>query len=400
MAETKELTNFHYISLTDKGCVRTNNEDYLGYFDTLNGHVFVVCDGVGGLPCGEKASQTVVNSVKFFFSNFYYKDPVQALSDALDYAQDRLADEVRNDRSCQGMATTVVLALVRYNTVYYAHMGDSRLYFLHNKELIRLTRDDSYVWSLVEEGKLSPKDAESHPRKNELTKALGLFPPCTPNICSKPIRPDEKDLILLCTDGLYNMISEKEIQSILSRRGHIEEKGMDMLKTAIKRGATDNISLQIIKFYNVDSRTTISTTQAPVAKTSQRKKLVIALEILLAVLFVVGIAVMRFGNRTQPTTERPTRPPQNYSINIKTDTTCNIDSVSLLYGVKIEDIVIFSKGGNYIMNIPVKKILKTRYYDNLATFERLYNTSRKRIMIVNNLTSPHISPGTTITIPF
>ena len=71
MAETKELTNFHYISLTDKGCVRTNNEDYLGYFDTLNGHVFVVCDGVGGLPCGEKASQTVVNSVKFFFSNFY-----------------------------------------------------------------------------------------------------------------------------------------------------------------------------------------------------------------------------------------------------------------------------------------------------------------------------------------
>ncbi len=398
MAETKELTNFHYISLTDKGCVRTNNEDYLGYFDTLNGHVFVVCDGIGGLPCGEKASQTVVNSVKFFFSNFYYKDPFQAISDALNYANDRIDEETANDFSCHGMGTTVVLALVRYNKVYYAHLGDSRIYFLHEGKLIRLTRDDSYVEHLVEEGKLSADEISNHPRKNELTAAMGLYG--SPHICTAPVTPSEKDLILLCTDGLYNMLSEKEIHSVLCRRGHIEDKGMDMLKTAIKRGATDNISLQIIKFYNVDSRTTISTTQAPVAKTSQRKKLVIALEILLAVLFVVGIAVMRFGNRTQPTTERPTRPPQNYSINIKTDTTCNIDSVSLLYGVKIEDIVIFSKGGNYIMNIPVKKILKTRYYDNLATFERLYGTSRKRIMIVNNLTSPHISPGTTITIPF
>ena len=112
MSETKELTNFHYINLTDKGCVRTNNEDYLGYFDTLNGHVFVVCDGIGGLPCGEKASQTVVNSVKFFFSNYYYKDPFQALSDALSYANTRIEEEARNDFACEGMGTTVVLHLI------------------------------------------------------------------------------------------------------------------------------------------------------------------------------------------------------------------------------------------------------------------------------------------------
>ena len=163
---------------------------------------------------------------------------------------------------------------------------------------------------------------------------------------------------------------------------------------------TDNISLQIIKFYNVDSKNTATTKVAPVEKAPQRKKLVIALEILLAVLFVVGIAVMRFGSRTQTVSERSSRPPQNYSINIKTDTTCNIDSVSALYGVKIEDIVIFSKGGNFIMNVPVKKILKSRYYDNVSTFEMLYGANRKRIMTINNLTSPHISPGTTITIPF
>ena len=398
MAETKELTNFHYISLTDKGCVRTNNEDYLGYFDTLNGHVFVVCDGVGGLPCGEKASQTVVNSVKFFFSNFYYKDPFQAISDALNYANNRIDEETTNDYSCHGMGTTVVLALVRYNKVYYAHLGDSRIYFLHEGKLIRLTRDDTYVEHLVEEGKLAADEINNHPRKNELTAAMGLYG--SPHICSAPVSPSEKDLILLCTDGLYNMISEKEIQSVLCRRGHIEDKGMDMLKTAIKRGAPDNISLQIIKFYNVEPKN--SSENKPQEQTSkpQIKKAILVFEILLAVLLVVGIAVMRHSSKNQIPVEKPTQPTTSYSINIKTDVSCNIDSISQLYGVKIEDIVVYSQGGNFIMNIPVKKILKTRYFDNLATLEKQYGTSQRRIMIVNNLHSSHIAPGTNITIPF
>lgn len=398
MAETKELTNFHYISLTDKGCVRTNNEDYLGYFDTLNGHVFVVCDGVGGLPCGEKASQTVVNSVKFFFSNFYYKDPYQAISDALNYANNRIEEETANDFSCHGMGTTVVLALVRYNKVYYAHLGDSRIYFLHEGKLIRLTRDDTYVEHLVEEGKLSPDEISNHPRKNELTAAMGLYG--SPHICSAPVSPSEKDLILLCTDGLYNMLSEKEIQSVLCHRGHIEDKGMDMLKTAIKRGAPDNISLQIIKFYNVEAKNTPDANPQTQEAKPKTKKTLLFVEILLAILLVIGIAAMRFGSRSQSQSEKNIPPEKSYHINIQTTASCNIDSVSLLYGIKIEDITVYSIGGNYIMDIPVKKILKTRYYDNLATLERLYGTSRHRIMIINNLQSPHITPGTNLTIPF
>ena len=398
MAETKELTNFHYISLTDKGCVRTNNEDYLGYFDTLNGHVFVVCDGVGGLPCGEKASQTVVNSVKFFFSNFYYKDPFQAISDALNYANNRIDEETANDYTCHGMGTTVVLALVRYNKVYYAHLGDSRLYFLHEGKLIRLTRDDTYVEHLVEEGKLAANEISNHPRKNELTAAMGLYG--SPHICSAPISPSEKDLILLCTDGLYNMISEKEIQSFLCRRGHIEDKGMDMLKTAIKLGAPDNITLQIIKFYNVEPKNSSENKPNETTSKPQLKKAILVFEILLAVLIVVGIAVMRHSGKNPTPAEKPTPPNTSYSINIKTDESCNIDSISQLYGVKIEDIVVYSQGGNFIMNIPVKKILKTRYFDNLATLEKQYGTSQRRIMIVNKFQSTHVAPGTNITIPF
>ena len=399
MSETKELTNFHYINLTDKGRVRTNNEDYLGYFDTLNGHVFVVCDGIGGLPCGEKASQTVVNSVKFFFSNYYYKDPFQALSDALSYANTRIEEEARNDFACEGMGTTVVLALIRYNKVYYAHLGDSRIYFLHDGKLIRLTRDDSYVEMLVEQGKLSPEDAESHPRKNELIAAMGIQG--NPHICSKPVVPSEKDLLLLCTDGLYNMIPEKEIQNILLRRGHIEDKGAEMLKTALDRGATDNITLQIIKFYNVEPKSA-TTAETPIVPqiTSNRRKYTLAIEIALAVLLIAGIVFMRFSNKNNIVPDRPPASQQSYSIDIQTDSTCNIDSVSALYNVKIEDIVVFSKAGNIIMNIPVKKIIRTRFYDNMSTIEKQFGVSRRRIMQINHLDSEHINPGTSITIPF
>ncbi|MBQ5551654.1 MAG: serine/threonine-protein phosphatase, partial [Bacteroidales bacterium] len=155
-SKTKELTNFLYTSHTDKGAVRANNEDSSGYVDSVNGHVFVVCDGCGGLPCGEKASQTVVNSLKFFFTNYYYKDPVQGIKDAIDYAQTRLLEEGRQHPECAGMATTLVLVLVRYNKAYYAHIGDSRIYFLSKGQLKQITKDDSYVQALVDSGKLMP----------------------------------------------------------------------------------------------------------------------------------------------------------------------------------------------------------------------------------------------------
>ena len=109
---------------------------------------------------------------------------------------------------------------------------------------------------------------------------------------------------------------------------------------------------------------------------------------------------MRYSSKSQIPAEKPTPPTTSYSINIKTDASCNIDSISQLYGVKIEDIVVYSQGGNFIMNIPVKKILKTRYFDNLATLEKQYGTSQRRIMIVNNFHSTHVAPGTNITIPF
>ena len=247
-SKTKELTNFLYTSHTDKGAVRANNEDSSGYVDSVNGHVFVVCDGCGGLPYCERASQTVVNSLKFFFTNYYYKDPIQAIRDAIDYAQNRLIEEGRQHPECQGMATTLVLVLIRYNKAYYAHIGDSRIYFLSKGQLKQITKDDSYVQALVDSGKLMPSLAETHPRKNELTQAMGMRPSPVPHICSQPLYPADDEVLLLCTDGLYNMVSAQDIHATLSRSGYIEDKGAELMRTAIANGGYDNITFQLIKF--------------------------------------------------------------------------------------------------------------------------------------------------------
>ncbi|MBQ5403191.1 MAG: protein phosphatase 2C domain-containing protein [Bacteroidales bacterium] len=394
ITKTRELANFHYISLTDQGCVRENNEDYLGYFDTINGHVFVVCDGCGGLPCGEKASQTVVNSLKFFFSNFYYKDPFQAIKDAFDYAQNRMQTEEENDTNCYGMATTVVLVLIRYNKAYYAHVGDSRIYYFSHRNFVRLTKDDSYVQKLVDLGEISEEEAENHPRKNELTRVMGMKPFCKPHICKSPIDPNDGDLLLLCTDGLYNMVKENDLKATLARRGYIEDKGMDLMKSAKNNGGFDNITLQIIKFYNVDYE---KTGQKPIDSRFSIKKTNSLLIILAAVvIFMAGIIFALKYNKSRKNeqkTEEITR------VEFDLDSLECKDSVLKIFGLKDEDVQYEEISGKHYMSIPVKKIIIIRYYDNIYTLSKLYGVSVEKLLKVNALKNKQLEPGDEFIIP-
>ena len=390
--KTRELANFHYISLTDKGNVRENNEDYLGYFDTVNGHVFVVCDGCGGLPCGEKASRTAVNSFKFFFSNFYYKDPFQAINDAVDYAQNRILEEEKHDPETSGMATTMVLVLIRYNKAYYAHIGDSRIYYFSKRSLQRLTKDDSYVQMLVDEGEISPEEAERHPRKNELTKVMGMRPPCKAHVCTAALEPGKGDLLLLCTDGLYNMVKESEIKAALAHRGYIEDKGMELVNTAKKNGGYDNITLQIIKFYNVSEE---KTAQTPIINPKKKSTLLAGVAVILFLIAGIILA-LRYGRDHKPDSAPESR---NFYAEFDTDTLSDTDSVIRTFEADPEKAVFSEENGRHIMKLPVKKILTVRYYDNVYTLSKLYNTPAELIMRVNRLEDTRIEPGTEIIIP-
>ncbi|MBQ3657253.1 MAG: Stp1/IreP family PP2C-type Ser/Thr phosphatase [Bacteroidales bacterium] len=394
--KTRELANFHYISLTDTGNVRENNEDYLGYFDTVNGHVFVVCDGCGGLPCGEKASRTAVNSFKFFFSNFYYKDPFQAINDAVDYAQNRILEEGNQDPEAFGMATTMVLVLIRYNKAYYAHIGDSRIYYFSKRTLERLTKDDSYVQSLIDSGQITPEEAEHHPRKNELTRVMGMYPPCKAHVCTTALEAGKGDLLLLCTDGLYNMVKESEIKAALAHRGYIEDKGVELINTAKKNGGLDNITLQIIKFYNVNEEKTAET---PVSENfiTRKKKSSLLIGISVILILIAGIILaLRYGKDRK--TDFSTVNKTVYA-EFNTDTLTNKDSVIKAFEADPEKVIFKNENGKNMMYLPVKKMLTVRYYDNVYTLSKLYNTPAELIMRVNHLKDSRIEPGIEIIIP-
>ena len=404
--KTKELTNFLYTSHTDKGCLRTNNEDSLGYVDSVNGHVFVVCDGCGGLPCGEKASQTVVSSLKFFFTNYYYKDPVQGIKDAIDYAQTRLIEEGRQHPECAGMATTLVLVLVRYNKVYYANIGDSRIYFFAGSQLMQITHDDSYVQRLVDLGKLTPEEAATHPRKNELIQAMGMNPSPVPHVSQHPIVPGDDEVILLCTDGLYNMVSHQDIFATLSRRGYIEDKGAELMRTAIENGGYDNITFQLIKFFNVDA-TAERTDQTPVAPeedASATKRTPVVMAILSVIIIILGVLMyLKEAKKQSQDIQNPAQTSTCGGDNVAIydiSSAASVDSIAALYGIDPQQIPMESfPDGRRQLRIPVRKIHTVRFYDNLATLEKLYGTPREKIIRVNGLKGESLEPAREIIIP-
>lgn len=405
-SKTKELSNFHYISLSDVGARRTNNEDCHGYFDTVNGHVFAVCDGCGGLPCGEKASQTVVNSLKFFFSNYYYKDPVQAIKDAVDYSQTRLIEEGRHNPECAGMATTLVLVLVRYNKAYYANIGDSRIYHFARRELKQLTKDDSYVQTLVDRGEITQEEAENHPRKNELVQALGIKPSPIPHISTHPLEPNDGEILLLCTDGLYNMVPPKDISATLSRRGYIEDKADELLKTAIANGGFDNITLQIIKFYNMNPLSD-NTEQTPLQVSDTEHihtRTPVAIAILSMIFIILGV-LMYLKEEKKKTihhhVESTSASNAAYTATFAIESQQCADSIAKIFGIESSQAVFFSSpDSTHYIKIPVKAITTARYYDNLHTLEMLYGTPANKIKKANGITGDEITPASEIIIPF
>lgn len=251
MAQTVVLRNFDFVNYTDKGREREKNEDYQAYFDTINGHVFVVCDGMGGHMGGEIASEMAVEAVGEYFNTRYYKNPFLAVENAIIHANKKVHNHAINNSDCYNMGTTIVLVLIRDNRVFYAHVGDSRLYVFRKNKLKLRTRDHSYVNKLVDEKRITEKEALKHPLRNEITKAIGLFPEVEPEVANSAYIPQEGDILLLCSDGLNSMISDNTIENILSGKESIEEKAEQLIQSALDNGGTDNVSVQLIRFHNV-----------------------------------------------------------------------------------------------------------------------------------------------------
>lgn len=292
--------NYSYcqiIGLTDRGLKRAANEDWLGEKKTVNGWVSVVCDGMGGHVGGATASHIGVETILAFLTDNYFEDARVAIGRAIDEANAAIRRYAASHPELSGMGSTCVLLIVRDGKVYLGHVGDSRIYLIRDHRIHQLTKDHSYVQMLVDAGQLTPEEAEKHPRKNEITNALGIEQMQPATVMSNAIEPLAGDCFLLCSDGLSGMVSDKVIERIISQQ---QQKGaqarvQELIDKAKENGGLDNITAQVVEF---------GTTPADsVSTTDKKKKVLLWSSIACVLLLVVGGILFWLLSKPTPATE-------------------------------------------------------------------------------------------------
>lgn len=213
---------------------------------TPNGDVFVVCDGMGGHVGGKQASSIAVKSIIDYLKKERYPQPTQALNDALQFANMQILGYANEHPELKGMGTTACIVLLQDSEAYIAHVGDSRIYLYHGqeKQLHRITKDHSYVQTLVDAGQISDEEAEHHPNKNRILKALGIRLDLVPSFGK--VQPKNGDVFLICSDGLSGMVSDSTMREVLMQNKSIEYKGNTLINLALDAGGLDNITLELI----------------------------------------------------------------------------------------------------------------------------------------------------------
>ena len=232
--------------ITDIGLTRKFNQDYTLECDEPIGNLenlYVVCDGLGGHNAGEYAS-TLAAEHFFDFAEFSdAKLPLSVLKEAVLKAN-ALVYKGAQEPSYKGMATTLVAASIKDDTAYVVNVGDSRAYIISREEMTQITWDHSYVAELVREGQLSKDEARFHKKNNVITRAVGAEPTVVPDYFQASM--DDDEVILLCSDGLYNMVSERTIHTVVSSNNSLKAKAERLIKLANDAGGRDNIAVVLI----------------------------------------------------------------------------------------------------------------------------------------------------------
>jgi protein phosphatase len=231
------------IQLTDTGRQRRDNEDSM----YARAPVFVVADGMGGAQAGEVASRIAIEAFEQGLPDA--GSPEERLAERVREANQRIYELSRTEHERAGMGTTLTAAYLGEGDVAIAHVGDSRAYLFRDGSLQRLTQDHSLVGELVRRGKLTEEQAEEHPQRSIITRALGPEPSVQVDTWSYRVR--DGDILLLCSDGLTSMITEPQIAEILSSAGSLEEAGERLIAEANAAGGRDNITVVLSRLEDV-----------------------------------------------------------------------------------------------------------------------------------------------------
>ncbi|WP_186577517.1 Stp1/IreP family PP2C-type Ser/Thr phosphatase [Aquibacillus kalidii] len=239
--------------LTDTGKVREHNEDSGAIFVNSNNQLLaIVADGMGGHKAGDVASQMVISSLgERWDEDKPFSTPGDAeqwLSDSILETNNKVYAYAQENEECSGMGTTVVAVICTSDFISIAHIGDSRCYLYNDQGYKQVTEDHSLVNELVKTGQISKEDAEYHPRKNVLLRALGTEVGAKPDI--QTIGWDVRNSILICSDGLTNKVLDNELEEYIKEDMELKDIAQRLIDLANERGGEDNISVALVKFYD------------------------------------------------------------------------------------------------------------------------------------------------------
>lgn len=235
-------------SITDTGRMRNANQDYVFCEENAIGsfpNLFIVADGMGGHNAGDTASRMCVEEVVSQVEKSTKVTPVGIFEQAVSAANEAVYRASVSDAALDGMGTTIVAAVVLGDTAYIINVGDSRLY-VYKDRLSQVTVDHSLVEEMVQSGKIQKEDMRTHPNKNIITRALGTNPSVKADCFEIEVR--EGDVLLLCSDGLSNMLEDDRIEEILKENSDdIKAAGECMVNEANEAGGKDNISVVLVR---------------------------------------------------------------------------------------------------------------------------------------------------------
>ena len=266
----------NYFGITDTGKMRDNNEDDFIAEKILKDRYIMGCviDGVGGYEGGEVATQIARETILHYLS-IPSGDIVTMMKEALTMANEKISQEKLKNSGHENMACVVTMAIadVKNRKFYYAHVGDTRLYLFRDNSLVKITKDHSFVGFLEDSGRLSEEEAMNHPKRNEINKALGF---------TMMMKADEEfietgespflpgDILLLCSDGLSDMISSDQMVSILSNTDPLNVKAKELIALANNAGGKDNITVVLVQ--NTDKPLKQKATKPAVIKKNEPRQ--------------------------------------------------------------------------------------------------------------------------------
>ena len=235
---------------SDVGKVREMNQDSYYISNSLDEvQLYMLADGMGGYKGGEIASSLAIQTAKSYIENNFKEIPkdrdsiIQVLGSSMEYANMVVYEKSLENPELEGMGTTLEIALIYNNKVYIGHIGDSRIYRIRNEFIRKLTQDHSYVQKLVKDGTITKEEAEHHPQKNMLMKALGCNAFIEPDVMVKGFLKD--DILVISSDGLTNLVKQEDIFKIVKK--NFEQAPKELVNLANDNGGYDNITVVVIK---------------------------------------------------------------------------------------------------------------------------------------------------------